>query len=220
MTTVPVTDGYPRLLLGMCLLAAGVGCTMAPATESIMGSLPPSKAGVGSAMNDTTRQMGGALGVAVIGSVFAAVYRPGMTDALAGSGLSGEQLAVARDSVGGAMQVAAELPAAAGSALADIARVQFVDGMSTALWVAVVAVVAAAVIVFAFLPARAADFREEEESPLDGLASLTFAEAESVLERDSAVAAGALDEARSGGHGRAAGSLRPSFMRRRTSAPG
>ena len=54
---------------------------MAPATESIMGSLPPAKAGVGSAMNDTTRQMGGALGVAVIGSILATAYRPGVTDA-------------------------------------------------------------------------------------------------------------------------------------------
>jgi EmrB/QacA subfamily drug resistance transporter len=214
MTTVPVADGYPRLLFGMCLLAAGVGLTMAPATESIMGSLPPAKAGVGSAMNDTTRQMGGALGVAVIGSVFAAVYRPGMTDALAGSGLGAEQVAVARDSVGGAMQVAAQLSGEAGAALAQIARVQFVDGMSTALLVGIGAVVAAAGIVFAFLPARAHDPREEEEGALDGLASLTYAEAESVLERDAAEQSGDLAPAAGGGHGRAAGSLRPDDHRR------
>ena len=61
----------------MLMLGLGMGMMMAPATESIMGSLPPAKAGVGSAMNDTTRQMGGALGVAIIGSVFASVFRPG-----------------------------------------------------------------------------------------------------------------------------------------------
>ena len=63
--------------------------SMAPATESIMGSLPPAKAGVGSAMNDTTRQMGGALGVAVLGSILATSYRPGVTDALAALGRAG-----------------------------------------------------------------------------------------------------------------------------------
>ena len=58
----------------MCLMAVGMGLTMAPATESVMGSLPREKAGVGSAVNDTTRQVGGALGVAVIGSIVASVY--------------------------------------------------------------------------------------------------------------------------------------------------
>ena len=76
MSTLPATnvsyvrDVLPRLLL----LAVGMGLTMAPSTESIMGSLPRAKAGVGSAMNDTTRQIGGALGVAVVGSVMTSVY--------------------------------------------------------------------------------------------------------------------------------------------------
>ena len=61
----------------MCLMSVGMGLTMAPATESVMGSLPREKAGVGSAVNDTTRQMGGALGVAIIGSIVASVYSVG-----------------------------------------------------------------------------------------------------------------------------------------------
>ena len=56
-----------------CVMAAGMGMTMAPATESVMGSLPRAKAGIGSAINDTTRQVGGALGVAIIGSVVSSV---------------------------------------------------------------------------------------------------------------------------------------------------
>ena len=55
-----------------------MGLTMAPATESVMGSLPREKAGVGSAVNDTTRQMGGALGVAIIGTIVASVYSSGI----------------------------------------------------------------------------------------------------------------------------------------------
>ena len=68
----------------MALMASGMALTMAPATESIMGSLPLGKAGVGSAVNDTTRQVGGALGVAVIGSVLASIYGSQVGDFLQG----------------------------------------------------------------------------------------------------------------------------------------
>ena len=106
---------------------------MAPATESIMGSLPREKAGVGSAMNDTTRQMGGALGVAVLGSVFATVYRPGMADQISGArahpragqpgpGLDRRRAPRRRRA---ARRTAAQL--------VDIAKHQFVDGMHLAL---------------------------------------------------------------------------------------
>jgi hypothetical protein len=208
ISTVPVSDGYVRILIGFCLASAGMALTMAPATESIMGSLPPAKAGVGSAMNDTTRQMGGALGVAILGSVFAMVYRPGMAEQLSGLGLSSEQLSRAQDSIGGALQVAAELPAEAAQSISDISKTQFVDGMSTALMVGVAVVLVAAAVVFAFLPARAED-PQRVEGPLDGLASLTYAEAESVLERDAAEARGDLDPAEGGGHGRAEVPLEP-----------
>ena len=141
---------------------------MAPATESIMGSLPPAKAGVGSAMNDTTRQMGGALGVAVLGSVFALVYRPGMSDATAGLGLTAEQASRAQDSIGGAMQVATELPTATAAQLVDVAKHQFVDGMHSAIRVAIVVVLIAAFVVFKFLPARAHDYEAPVEvNPAD-----------------------------------------------------
>src|SRR6266545_4985144 len=74
VSTVQLGDGYGLVAASLALLGTGMGLTMAPATESIMGSLPPAKAGVGSAMNDTTRQVGGALGVAVLGSILAAGY--------------------------------------------------------------------------------------------------------------------------------------------------
>src|SRR5438445_8618491 len=97
-SSVPATHGYPHLFLSMAMLATGMGLVMAPATESIMGALPPSKAGVGSAMNDTTRQMGGALGVAVIGSVFASAYRPGIGSALTKIGAPAGVVSAAKDS--------------------------------------------------------------------------------------------------------------------------
>ena len=66
-------------------MAVGMGMTMAPATESVMGSLPREKAGVGSAVNDTTRQVGGAVGVAVFGSLLASRYAAHMHATLDGS---------------------------------------------------------------------------------------------------------------------------------------
>ena len=72
------------VVLAMVLIGVGLGLATAPATESIMGSLPPEKAGVGSAVNDTTRELGGTLGVAVLGSVFSSVYGPRLVDALSG----------------------------------------------------------------------------------------------------------------------------------------
>ncbi|MGA7282817.1 MAG: MFS transporter, partial [Acidimicrobiia bacterium] len=74
LALINVDSGYGHVALALSLLGAGMGTAMAPATDSIMGSLPLAKAGVGSAMNDTTRQIGGALGVAILGSVLASAY--------------------------------------------------------------------------------------------------------------------------------------------------
>jgi len=82
LATVQLGDGYGLVAAALALLGAGMGLTMAPATESIMGSLPLAKAGVGSAMNDTTRQVGGALGVAVLGSILASGYGAAIQPAL------------------------------------------------------------------------------------------------------------------------------------------
>ena len=83
LTGVPVHGHFVSdVMWRMMLMAAGMGLVMAPATESIMGSLPRAKAGVGSAVNDTTRQVGGALGVAIIGSVMSSVYHDRVATAI------------------------------------------------------------------------------------------------------------------------------------------
>ena len=106
---------YPQLVWRLVILSCGLALTMAPATESIMGSLPLAKAGVGSAVNDTTRQVGGALGVAVLGSVFNSIYTSSVTDGLSASSLPASAVATAKDSVGGALAVAASIGGAAGN---------------------------------------------------------------------------------------------------------
>ena len=146
-----VTSGYGPVLVSMLVMGVGMGLTMAPATESIMGSLPRAKAGVGSAVNDTTRQVGGALGVAILGSLLASTY---------GSSLGSAVPAAARASVGAALDVAAGLGGEQGSALASAARSAYVDGMSVGVLVAAAAALLGSVIAVAFLPSRA---REEAE---------------------------------------------------------
>ena len=139
----------------MMLLALGMGLTMAPATESIMGSLPLAKAGVGSAMNDTTRQVGGALGVAVIGSVLSSVYGSKITDTFAGK-MPPEALSIAESGVGGALAVA-ERAGSAGAQVAAVARDAFVDAMHGGALVAAAASIIGVIVVALYLPARARD---------------------------------------------------------------
>ena len=191
-SAVPEAHGYPHLLVAMGVLSMGMGMVMAPATESIMGSLPPAKAGVGSAMNDTTRQMGGALGVAIIGSVLATRYRPGVASRLTALHAPARVIAQAKDSVGGAVNAARQLGGTLGAQVAASARLEFVHAFGGALRVGSAVVLLAAAIVFKFLPARASDVRPNEETAIDGLASLTFAEAEGALEGATPEPAGTL----------------------------
>jgi EmrB/QacA subfamily drug resistance transporter len=189
VSQVPETNGYPHLLIGLMIVSLGMGIAMAPATESIMGSLPPAKAGVGSAMNDTTRQVGSALGVAVIGSALATSYRPGVASRLQALHAPADVVSVAKDSVGGAVQAASHLPGPLGDAVTAAARHAFVSGLGVALLIAAAIVAFAAVVVFAFLPARAVETPTETGAAVEGVASITFAEAEGALEADTAGAA-------------------------------
>ncbi len=155
MSTLGATSGYGPVLLSLVVLGAGMGFTMAPATESIMGSLPLGKAGVGSAVNDTTRQVGGALGVAILGSLVSSSYGTRVVDAFRTGGVKGPGIAAARDSIGGAVGVAQNVGGAPGRALASAARMAYVDAMGPAVVVAAVAALVGALIAVVFLPARA-----------------------------------------------------------------
>jgi EmrB/QacA subfamily drug resistance transporter len=157
LATITVDTGYGRVAVALAILGAGMGTAMAPATESIMGSLPLAKAGVGSAMNDTTRQIGGALGVAILGSVLASSYSTSMAPVVAN--LPAGAAAVAGDSVGGAAAVATQI-GAAGVPLLEAAGAAFIGGMGIAVWVAAGVALLGAVITALFLPARPWDWAE------------------------------------------------------------
>ncbi|MDQ2826030.1 MAG: DHA2 family efflux MFS transporter permease subunit [Actinomycetota bacterium] len=155
LSLATATSGYGPVLASMLIMGIGMGMTMAPATESIMGSLPRAKAGVGSAVNDTTRQIGGALGVAILGSLLASTYR---------SSLGTTASAAARASVGGALEVARGIGGAQGAALARAAKAAYVDGMSVGVLVAAGVALLGAFIALVFLPSRA---KEEAIAPAE-----------------------------------------------------
>jgi hypothetical protein len=134
-------------------MASGIAFVMAPATESIMGSLPLGKAGVGSAVNDTTRQTGGALGIAVIGSIFAARYHHLITPP---AGLTAAAEAAIRDSIGRARAVAAQpgIPASVANDIRDAASSAYVGGMQLAVLVGAGITLFAAAVAWRYLPKR------------------------------------------------------------------
>ena len=84
--TIGTSSGYGRLAVALVFMGAGMGLAGAPATESIMGSLPPERANIGSAVNDTTRELGGALGVAIVGSIMSSLYGDGSPSSARPSG--------------------------------------------------------------------------------------------------------------------------------------
>jgi EmrB/QacA subfamily drug resistance transporter len=133
--TVSTDSGYGLLAVAMVLMGAGMGLAGAPSTESIMGSLPPERANIGSAVNDTTRELGGALGVAIVGSVMSSLYAAKLSDTLPDS-VPPAATEAARESLGAGTQL--------GPDIANAAREAFVHAMSGAcLVVAIVATLGA-----------------------------------------------------------------------------
>jgi EmrB/QacA subfamily drug resistance transporter len=157
LTQTQLTATTPTLvvILTTMLLAVGMANVMAPATESIMGSLPRAKAGVGSAVNDTTRQVGGAIGVALIGSLLASVYRSDVRTGLATSGVSRSVAARAASTVQSGVAAGADVGGRAGDHIVAVAHDAFLSGYHLATLVAAGIVMAASVGVFLWLPARA-----------------------------------------------------------------
>ncbi len=138
------------VILGLFVIGLGMGTATTPATSMLVSELPPEKAGVGSAMNDVTREFGTAFGIAVLGSVLAFRYSAQLTDAT--SSLSAGQQEAARNNVADALNVADEVGGSSGETLADAARAAFTSGFTLAVVVSVVLLFAVTALVMAWLP--------------------------------------------------------------------
>ena len=147
---------YAPTGVGLLLFGLGAGIAMPAATDLIMSTLPPARAGVGSAVNDTVRELGGALGVAVIGSVAASAYASDLSGKLARiDGMPADLRAAASDNVGAALEISRHLPAD-GIGIANAASDAFVSSMSGSLWVGVGLAALASVVAFVHLPKHVA----------------------------------------------------------------
>jgi predicted MFS family arabinose efflux permease len=133
-------------------LAMALGWIAGPATASVMGAVPEEKAGVASAMNDVTRQVAGALGTAVIGSLITSGYASRVNDAV--TGLPESAQVAAKDSIGQANAVAAQLPTSDAAHLMSSAANAFTDAMGAGFLIAAGCAVVAVIGVVRWLPAR------------------------------------------------------------------
>ena len=154
-STVDAGTPYLQIALQMVLLGGGLGLTTAPATEAIMGSLSADKAGVGSAVNDTTRELGGTLGVAIVGSVFASVYSGQLADHPALAQLPADARSAMQASMAAAQRIVGQLPPGRVPDIRQAVEHAFLDGLRVGSLVSAGIALAAAIIVAILLPARA-----------------------------------------------------------------
>jgi EmrB/QacA subfamily drug resistance transporter len=169
-STLDAASGFEALLICQMLLAVGIGLAMTPATNAIVSSLPAAKQGVASAVNDTTREIGTALGIALMGSMFNTGYRQAIDDHL--DGLSVDVADQAREAPGLALQVAGTL-GDRGDALASAATDAFASGMRLSMVVGATLLLGAAAFVWLRGPSRQDELLEDivDDDPADRLAA-------------------------------------------------
>jgi len=148
---VPATGGIALVIVASVVISLGLAPVFGLTTELIVGSAPTEQTGAASGISETGSELGGALGVAILGSIGVAIYRAGVATALP-AGIPSVVGGAARDTLGGAVGVSSSLPPAVADALLTAARAAFVDGMHVAA--AIAAVVGFGLALFAFLALR------------------------------------------------------------------
>ena len=170
LTQVDKASGYGDFLPTMMLLGFAIGLSVSPATDTIMGSFPENELGVGGGANDTALELGGSLGIAILGSLLGTTYKDKLTD-LVGGQLPAAALDTAKDSVGGGLAVAQQIartPSAGpqqAQALVDAVHEAFAHGVVQTSLVGGIIMAAGTLIVLAVLPGRRATTKSEPEQP-------------------------------------------------------
>ncbi len=168
--TLRVDTPYLVTVVGQLMLTIGMGAAVSPSTNVIMSSVPPDRAGVGSAVNDTTRELGGALGIAVLGAVMFASYRQGVQPIAAQfPQLSRDVIAAVSSSIQGAHSIAATLPPEIAKSVIDTANGAFITGINQAMLIGAVISGLGALLVFLALPASIKESNALEESQVSEL---------------------------------------------------
>ena len=155
-TVSTIATTYGSVVPGMLLIGLGAGLLLPTATNSVVGSVPQGDSGIASATNGVAIQVGGALGVAVVGSVMSTRYQSHMTASLVGQHVPVAVTQTILGSLGGALAVAEEVGGATGGLLAHTARVAFMSGNALSLAIGSAVAFVGALLVFTALPSRSA----------------------------------------------------------------
>lgn len=170
MSTLGVASPYWQLVIYLMLMSGGMATLMAPASGMIVASLPLSKSGVGSAVNDVTREVGGALGIAIMGSVLASGFSSTMSDKLAGLPIPPPVKELLEDSIGKAFGVSdaavAQIGAERVQVIHDAARESFMHGSRLAFYVAAGIAVVGALVAGGRIPNQTPEHGSVEEPAL------------------------------------------------------
>jgi DHA2 family multidrug resistance protein-like MFS transporter len=164
LTQIGGTNGLVAVVLGSIIISLGLAPVFSLTTDLIVGSAPPERAGAASGISETASELGGALGISVLGSIGVALYRGHIADALP-AGVPADATVVARDTLGGAVAVAGQLPEQLGAAVLDVARDAFVHGMQVATTIS--AVIAVGIAILAVVMLRNVGSGEEREAASD-----------------------------------------------------
>ena len=164
LAQVEGTSGLALLVTGSIVMSLGLGPVFTLGTDLIISAAPPERAGAASGISETSAEFGGALGIAVLGSIGTAVYRSELAEALP-NGLPPEAAEAARDTLGGALGVAAQLPEPVGGALLDAAHAAFTHGLRLTAMIGCVLMIAVAVFAASMLRRLQAAGPDSKQQP-------------------------------------------------------
>jgi DHA2 family multidrug resistance protein-like MFS transporter len=164
LTQVDAASGLAPLVIGLTIFALGLGPVFTMTTDLVVESAPPERAGAASAISETGSELGGALGIAILGSIGTAVYRSNVRDAVPAD-LPPQEAEAARDTLGGAVAASEQLPAPIGADLLDAAREAFVQGMQLTAAISAAVMLATAILAAALLRNVRAASHEEQPQP-------------------------------------------------------
>jgi DHA2 family multidrug resistance protein-like MFS transporter len=159
-------SGILLIVLASLVISIGLAPVITLATELIVGSAPPEQAGAATGISETSGELGGALGIAILGSIGTAVYRTEVANALP-EGVPAAAADAARDTLGGALAIAQTLPDAVGAALVEVARIAFIDALHFVAAVAAIGAILTAIgaaVVLRTVAARS-ELDSEEGAP-------------------------------------------------------
>ena len=188
LTQVDRASGLAVIVIGSVVLALGIAPAVTLGTDLIVGTAPPERAGAASAISETGTELGGALDIAILGSIGAAIYRTQVAHAVP-AGVSPHAAQAARDTLGGAVAAAHQLPGLAGAELLDRAREAFTQGLQLSAGISAASAIAMAVLAAVLLRHVGAESEHHGQPDLEPGAAITTTGVEKIMEAVAETAA-------------------------------